>query len=58
MQKSFRVLQICCKIHAISFFIKCQNILDFFLKNAQIILRIFDHIQEKKIVIVYYFFIF
>jgi len=40
------------------FFKTCQSILDFFKRNAQIILRIFGLIQEKKVffIFIYCFF--
>jgi hypothetical protein len=41
--KSFGILQTYCKIHAISF-LEHAKVLYIYLKNAQIILRIFGHI--------------
>jgi hypothetical protein len=35
------------------FFKTCQSILDFFKRNAQIILRIFGLIQEKKVFFIF-----
>jgi hypothetical protein len=55
MSKSFGILQTCCKMHA-TFLKTCQNILDIIKKNAQIIFRIFGHMQGKKKIFYYYYF--